>query len=94
MHGLDVPGFALFFGTYEWMMQTLTPVGQSRNQLSLWTVMFAGGSAGVSSWLGSIVQDTLKSRFQTAPPGKYSGLRDVFTEIVSFGARDCKYIII
>ncbi len=35
------------------------------------------------NWLSCIAQDTVKSRYQTAPAGKYTGLTQVFMEIVS-----------
>ena len=55
----------------------------SRDQLSPGRVLIAGGSAGVMNWAVAIAPDTLKSRLQTAPPGKYNGVRDVFRELVS-----------
>lgn len=33
--------------------------------------------AGIFNWIVSLPADTLKSRFQTAPAGKYSGLGQV-----------------
>ena len=55
----------------------------SRSQVSPAYVLLAGGTAGIVNWLSCIAQDTVKSRYQTAPSGKYSGLAQVFTEIVS-----------
>lgn len=55
----------------------------SRDQVGAGYVLLAGGTAGITNWTSCIAQDTVKSRFQTAPSGKYSGLSQVFMEIVS-----------
>lgn len=44
----------------------------------------AGSIAGVLNWIVAIAPDTLKSRLQTAPEGKYKGVMDVFSELVRF----------
>ena len=54
----------------------------SRDKVSPGYVLLAGGCAGIMNWLGCIAQDTVKSKYQTAPAGKYSGLGEVFREIV------------
>ncbi len=56
----------------------------SRDELSPLSVVGAGSAAGVLNWMAAIAPDTLKSRLQTAPEGKYRGVRDVFFELVSF----------
>lgn len=55
----------------------------SRDKVGPGYVLLAGGTAGIMNWLSCIAQDTVKSRYQTAPAGKYTGLTQVFTEIVS-----------
>ena len=42
----------------------------------------AGGLAGTASWIPAIAPDTLKSRLQTSPPGMYTGVRHVFSDMV------------
>ena len=54
----------------------------SRDELSPGRILVAGGSAGVANWVVAIAPDTLKSRLQTAPPGKYSGITEVFRDMV------------
>ena len=54
----------------------------SRDKVSPGYVLLAGGTAGIANWLSCIAQDTVKSRYQTAPSGKYSGLGQVLMEIV------------
>jgi solute carrier family 25 carnitine/acylcarnitine transporter 20/29 len=38
--------------------------------------------AGVFNWMVALPVDVAKSRFQTAPEGKYSGLLDVYKELI------------
>jgi len=70
-----------YFATYEWLKRKLTPEGQQRP--SVWGTLFAGGMAGIMNWLPAIPMDTLKSRLQIAPDGKYKhGIRSVAREII------------
>lgn len=55
----------------------------SRDELNPARILLAGGSAGIANWVVAIAPDTLKSRLQTSPPGKYSGIIDVFKDMVS-----------
>lgn len=73
----DVPGSMAWFGVYAWLKQ----IGGNHAQNPLYT-LFAGGMAGVSNWLIAIPFDVLKSRFQTAPEGKYKSLLDVLKELL------------
>ncbi|XP_053158926.1 mitochondrial carnitine/acylcarnitine carrier protein [Hemicordylus capensis] len=79
----DVPASGMYFMTYEWLKNILTPEGQNVGALSVPRILFAGGMAGIFNWAVGIPPDVLKSRFQTAPPGKYpNGFRDVLRELV------------
>ncbi|XP_016113388.1 mitochondrial carnitine/acylcarnitine carrier protein isoform X2 [Sinocyclocheilus grahami] len=79
----DVPASGMYFMTYEWLKYTLTPEGKSPTELSIPSVLFAGGMAGIFNWAVAIPPDVLKSRFQTAPEGKYpNGFRDVLRELI------------
>lgn len=81
----DIPGTIAWFGTYELVKRELMRVQNidpSTGQLSPLAVLSAGGIAGVACWTVSIPADVLKSRFQTAPPGMYSGLMDVYRHLV------------
>lgn len=79
----DVPASGMYFMTYEWLKYTLTPEGKSPTELSVPSVLFAGGMAGIFNWAVAIPPDVLKSRFQTAPEGKYpNGFRDVLRELI------------
>jgi len=78
----DVPASAAYFAGYEMLLRSLTPEGKSRADMSPLRILVAGGSAGILNWIVAIGPDTLKSRFQTAPAGTYTGVRDVFTQMV------------
>jgi len=79
----DVPASGMYFMTYEWLQQVLTPEGKSRSDLSPGRTIVAGGMAGIFNWMVAIAPDVLKSRLQTAPEGTYpNGVRDVFRTLM------------
>eukprot|EP00112_Aurelia_sp_Birch-Aquarium-sp1_P015601 Seg3474.1 transcript_id=Seg3474.1/GoldUCD/mRNA.D3Y31 product="Mitochondrial carnitine/acylcarnitine carrier protein" protein_id=Seg3474.1/GoldUCD/D3Y31 len=79
----DVPASGMYFMSYELLLEKLTPEGQTRDQLSPLTILFAGGTAGIFNWVVAIGPDTLKSRLQTAPEGTYPrGIRSVFKDMM------------
>jgi len=80
----DVPGSIAWFGTYEIIKRSLVEWQgiDDPKRLSPLAVMTAGGFAGMACWGSSIVPDNLKSRFQTAPEGKYKGVADVYRAVV------------
>ncbi len=45
--------------------------------------LFAGGMAGIMNWAGCLPIDTLKSRYQVAPVGRYNSIRDVLRETLA-----------
>ncbi|KPP60942.1 mitochondrial carnitine/acylcarnitine carrier protein-like, partial [Scleropages formosus] len=67
----DVPASGMYFMTYEWLKNILTPEGRSPSELSVPSVLFAGGMAGIFNWAVAIPPDVLKSRFQTASPSLF-----------------------
>jgi solute carrier family 25 carnitine/acylcarnitine transporter 20/29 len=79
----DVPGSIAWFGAYEVVKKNISEAtGTPANKLNPLIVMFAGGCAGIANWCVSIPPDVIKSRYQTAPEGKYSGMVEVFTTLV------------
>ncbi|XP_074644437.1 mitochondrial carnitine/acylcarnitine carrier protein-like [Tubulanus polymorphus] len=79
----DVPATGIYFASYEFFQDQLTPEGGTRKDLGPLQILLAGGGAGVCNWVGAIAPDTLKSRLQTAPEGMYKrGVRSVFVDIV------------
>lgn len=77
----DVPGNAAYFGAYAFVKR-LTCQLEGRETASTLGTLLAGGCAGVSNWIVAIPFDTVKSRWQSAPNGKYKGLRDVFQTLI------------
>ncbi|XP_042865063.1 mitochondrial carnitine/acylcarnitine carrier protein-like isoform X2 [Penaeus japonicus] len=78
----DVPASGMYFMTYEWLKNVLSPPGKE-GELSPVRTLVAGGTAGMFNWLVAIGPDVLKSRLQTAPEGKYpNGIRSVFVDIM------------
>lgn len=67
----DVPGFASYFVAYEWFIRA------KQNPGILYT-LFAGGSAGIVSWLLTIPIDVVKSRIQA---DGMSGTRPMYNGI-------------
>lgn len=81
----DVPGSIAWFGTYEVVKKQLMKIQNidpESGKLSPIAVLTAGGVAGLACWVISIPPDVLKSRFQTAPPGQYNGLFDVYQHLM------------
>lgn len=87
----DGPGSAVYFATYEIVKNklmgspTVDPVTgvTSAPPLSLPSVIFAGGMAGVAMWAIAIPPDTIKSRLQSAPSGTYSGFMDCTRKLIA-----------
>ncbi|KAJ3375085.1 hypothetical protein GGF31_005807 [Allomyces arbusculus] len=78
----DGIGSVGYFVAYEGIKRALTPEGAKPEDLSPLAVFMAGGMAGMANWAVAIPLDVLKSRLQTAPPGTYSGVRDVLVKTV------------
>ncbi|XP_048450439.1 mitochondrial carnitine/acylcarnitine carrier protein-like, partial [Rhincodon typus] len=79
----DIPANGVYFLSYEWLKEILTPQGESVAKLSTPRILLAGGMAGIFNWMVAIPADVIKSRFQTAPDTKYpSGFRDVLRELI------------
>ncbi|XP_060750793.1 mitochondrial carnitine/acylcarnitine carrier protein isoform X2 [Tachysurus vachellii] len=78
----DVPSTGLYYLTYESLKHILTPEGQSVDCLSTLRILLAGGTAGIVNWAVALPPDVLKSKFQTAADGRYSGLADVLRTLL------------
>ncbi|CAF1318121.1 unnamed protein product [Adineta ricciae] len=76
----DVPASGVYFASYEYLKKALRSEGQS--DLGALKTLLAGGLAGICNWVVAIPPDVLKSRFQTAPAGKYTGIGDVLRELI------------
>jgi len=79
----DGPGSAAYFCAYEVIKRGLTPAGADPADLNLLNVLTAGGLAGMSMWMVAIPPDVIKSRYQGAPQGTYSGVMDCARQTVA-----------
>uniref|UniRef100_A0A671RME7 Mitochondrial carnitine/acylcarnitine carrier protein-like n=1 Tax=Sinocyclocheilus anshuiensis TaxID=1608454 RepID=A0A671RME7_9TELE len=73
----DVPSNGVYFLTYEYLKQFLTPERECTSR-----VLLAGGIAGMLNWLIALPADVLKSNYQTATDRRYRGLRDVLKTLL------------
>ncbi|KAJ2616398.1 carnitine transporter [Coemansia sp. RSA 1365] len=78
----DIPGSVAYFGAYEYIKKALTGNNAGEGPISPLAIVTAGGLAGMATWTVAIPPDVLKSRLQTAPEGRYSGVRQVFVEMM------------
>ncbi|KAL4703033.1 hypothetical protein ACJJTC_000478 [Scirpophaga incertulas] len=69
----DSPALAIYFTTYEIL---------SRGDKSAANVFFAGGVAGILSWVIMYPLDVIKSRIQGDAAGRYIGVWDCFKKSV------------
>lgn len=81
----DIPGTVAYFGMYEFSkreIMKLQGIDPNKGQLSLPAIVTAGGFAGMACWTVGIPFDVIKSRYQTAPEGKYGGIVDVYKALI------------
>lgn len=82
----DVPASGMYFLTYEFIKKKVAesvPEGEKLTPTREFLgTIFAGGMAGVANWSVGMPQDVLKSRLQTAPEGMYTGMGDVFRQLM------------
>lgn len=81
----DTPGSMAWFGTYEFakkQMMIMQGIDPATGTLSPLAVLTAGGLAGMACWTVAIPADVLKSRYQSAPEGTYTGIMDVYSQLV------------
>eukprot|EP00011_Vannellida_sp_DIVA3-517-6-12_P001789 CAMPEP_0114629498 /NCGR_PEP_ID=MMETSP0168-20121206/13391_1 /TAXON_ID=95228 ORGANISM="Vannella sp., Strain DIVA3 517/6/12" /NCGR_SAMPLE_ID=MMETSP0168 /ASSEMBLY_ACC=CAM_ASM_000044 /LENGTH=310 /DNA_ID=CAMNT_0001840961 /DNA_START=138 /DNA_END=1067 /DNA_ORIENTATION=+ len=74
---------AFYFSSYEFLKRALVKEDHSQGRKVAGTLA-AGGFAGMANWLFAIPIDTLKSRLQVAPDGKYRhGIRSVLRDVLA-----------
>jgi solute carrier family 25 carnitine/acylcarnitine transporter 20/29 len=81
----DIPGTVAYFGMYELAKRELMKaqgIDPNKGQLSPLAVLTAGGLAGMACWTVGIPADVIKSRYQTAPEGKYDGIVHVYKDLI------------
>jgi len=66
----DGPGSVAYYAGYELLVEFFAKQqGCERKDVSTLAVLFCGGMAGCANWIVAVPQDTVKSRYQTAPAG-------------------------
>ena len=89
----DVPGFAFYFGTYDYMCRSAIRRRELRHvdELSPMFICVAGGIGGTISWVISYAVDVLKSRYQVDGMGgrvhRYTSVADCFRQTSREGWR-------
>jgi len=77
----DAVGAGFNFACYEFMKKMFTREGEKGPGV-LGTIA-AGGLAGCANWTSNLPLDTVKSKIQIAPEGRYSGVVQVAKEIMA-----------
>ena len=80
----DAVASMFYFSSYEWLKAKLTPEGADGPGTA--STLFAGGVAGILNWAGALPIDTMKSQYQIAEEGVFSGTllgpKPVYKEIL------------
>lgn len=78
----DMPATGFFFMSYESLVRIVVSKDTSLAD-KMAASMFAGRLSGTCYWLVAMPVDLLKTRFQQAPEGTYSGLMDSFKQLMA-----------
>ncbi|XP_022842653.1 mitochondrial arginine transporter BAC2-like [Olea europaea var. sylvestris] len=81
----DAPAHGVYFWTYEYVREQLHPGCRKSGKETFRTMLFAGGLAGVASWIFCYPLDVMKTRIQAqkeSSPTKYEGIADCFIRSV------------
>lgn len=76
----DMPASGCYFACYEYCKCVFRKQNKS-DDLAFWQVLVAGGMAGWANWAWGIAPDVVKTRYQTAPEGKYKSALSVVPEL-------------
>lgn len=71
----EIPATGVYFFTYDELCK-LGPRTETRNKTEPVTIIFAGGIAGILSWVVTYPCDVIKSRFQADMKGLYTSSTD------------------
>ncbi|RZC33877.1 mitochondrial ornithine transporter 1, partial [Asbolus verrucosus] len=79
----EMPGYFLFFGSYEGARELFTLPGQSKDDIGLFKTMVAGAIGGASFWTLTYPVDVAKSRIQVT-----NSSMNMFSMIVKIGKEE------
>lgn len=79
----EIPGFFFYFLGYEFTVKSLTPEGQTVNDLPMWKFFTAGCVGGYSMWVTCYPFDVIKTKIQTGSlhPSKHLSIAAVTKDI-------------
>ncbi|XP_012063946.1 PREDICTED: mitochondrial basic amino acids transporter-like [Atta cephalotes] len=80
------PSYGVYFVTYEMLTKT-----SSKQPISTFHMMLAGGLAGTASWVISYPIDVIKSRIQAESSNRYSGALDCLKKSIRAEGYSCLY---
>lgn len=80
------PSYGTYFMTYEMLTKT-----SSKEPISTFHMLLAGGLAGTASWVISYPIDVIKSRIQAENSDRYSGALDCLRKSVRAEGYSCLY---
>eukprot|EP00386_Alphamonas_edax_P001309 GDKI01003879.1.p1 GENE.GDKI01003879.1~~GDKI01003879.1.p1 ORF type:complete len:164 (+),score=43.89 GDKI01003879.1:30-494(+) len=60
----NTPGFAVAYGTFEYMKQIQTPIGDLATHLYTHNLLLAGGVSGAAYWMCAYPADVLRANMQ------------------------------
>lgn len=74
----DMCGNGMWYLTYESIQKALRPIDGTRDNVTMTSIVIAGGTAGLVFWGVAYPADVIKTRYQVAPVGSYPrGGRDI-----------------
>lgn len=79
----EIPGFFFYFLGYEFTVKTLTPKGQTVNDLPMWKFFTAGCVGGYAMWAICYPIDVVKTKVQTGSlnPAKHQSIASITKEL-------------
>ena len=75
----DVPGCAVYYAMWEYLCRKFTQMDETRHDMSVPSLMMAGGLCGVAGWASVYPLDVMKTRLQIDGAGsapEYTGMLD------------------
>jgi solute carrier family 25 carnitine/acylcarnitine transporter 20/29 len=83
----DGVAFGIYFSMYEWITKKIIGPDQSQRDLSVGSVVFAGGLAGITLWIATFPVDMIKTKIQadSLQNPTFKGMYDCFAKTYQNG---------